>query len=67
MKSDPRSCERNLCNGVRSQKKKISKLLELCRALRNNYGLLALHLEEGGYFLIIFFGFAKLSEVVIYQ
>ena len=47
--------------------KKNSKLLELCRALRNNHGLLALHLEEGGYFLIIFFGFAKLSEVVIYQ
>ena len=46
---------------------KNSKLLELCRALCNNHGLLALHLEEGGYFLIIFFGFAKLSEVVIYQ
>ena len=46
---------------------KNSELLELCRALRNNHGLLALHLEEGGYFLIVFFGFAKLSEVVIYQ
>ena len=45
---------------------KNSELLELCRALRNNHGLLALHLEEGGYFLIILFGFAKLSEVVIY-
>ena len=45
---------------------KNSGLLELCRALRNNPGLLALHLEEGGYFLIVFFGFAKLSEVVVY-
>ena len=66
MKSDPRSCERNLCNWVRSLKKN-SGLLELCRALRNNPGLLALHLEEGGYFFIVFFGFAKLSEVVVYQ
>ena len=46
---------------------KNSELLELCRALPNNHGLLALHLEQGGYFLNIFFGFAKwLSEVVIY-
>ena len=52
---------------LRKKPEKNSKLLELFRSLRNNHDLLALHLEEGGYFLIIFFGFAKLlSEVVIY-
>ena len=52
---------------LRKKPEKNSGVLELCRALRNNHGLLALHLEEGGYFLIIFLGFAKwLSEVVIY-
>ena len=52
---------------LRKKHEKNSKLLELFRSLRNNHDLLALHLEEGGYFLIIFFGFAKLlSEVVIY-
>ena len=45
---------------------KNSGLLELFRSLRTNHGLLTLNLEQGGYFLIIFFGFAKLSEVVIY-
>ena len=45
---------------------KNSGLLELCRALHNNHGLLALHLGEGGYFLNLFFGFAGLSEVVIH-
>ena len=65
MKSDPRSYERNLCNCLRSLKK-IQDFLELCRALRNNHGLLAFHLEEGDYFFIVFCGFAKLSEVVIY-
>ena len=48
---------------LRKKPEKNSGLLELCRALRNNNGLLKLHLEEGGFFLI-FFGFAKLSEVV---
>ena len=51
---------------LRKKPEKNSGLLELCRALRNYHGLLALYLEEGGYFLIVFFGFAKLSEVVIY-
>ena len=45
---------------------KNSGLLELCRSLRANHGLLTLNLEQGGYFLIIFFAFAKLSEIVIY-
>ena len=45
---------------------KNSGLLELCRSLRTNHGLLTLKLEQGGYFLIIFFGFAKLTEVLIY-
>ena len=53
---------------LRKKPEKNSGLLELCRALRNNHGLLTLDLEEGGYFLNIFFGFATewLSEVVIY-
>ena len=51
----------------RKKPEKNSELLELCRSLRNNHDLLALHLEEGGYFLIIFFGFVKLlSEILIY-
>ena len=33
---------------------KNSGLLELCRALRSNHGLLALYLEKGGYFLLYF-------------
>ena len=51
---------------------KNSGLLELCRSLRTNHGLLTLKLEQGGYLYyifdtyIIFFGFAKLTEVVIY-
>ena len=53
---------------LRKKSEKNSELLELCRALRNNHGLLALRLEEGGYLLIIFLGFAKwLPEVVIYK
>ena len=51
---------------LRKKPEKNSGLLELCRALHNNHGLLALHLGEGGYFLNLFFGFARLSEVVIY-
>ena len=44
---------------LRKKREKNSGLLELCRALRNNHDLPSLHLKEGGYFLIIFFGFAK--------
>ena len=51
---------------LRKKPEKNSGLLELFRSLRTNHGLLTLNLEQGGYFLIIFFGFAKLSEVVIY-
>ena len=51
---------------LRKKPEKNSRLLELCRALHNNHGLLALHLGEKGYFLNLFFGFARLSEVGIY-
>ena len=51
---------------LRKKPENNSGLLELFRALHNNHGLLALHLGEGGYFLNLFFGFEKLSEVVIY-
>ena len=43
---------------LRKKPEKNSGLLELCRALRNNNGLLKLHLEERGFFLI-FFWFCK--------